>query len=58
VCICVFVEVVIVAIIIFTQGAGKLICVFLCVCGGVDSGSNNFYIGCRRTNMCVSVFVE
>jgi hypothetical protein len=55
VCVCVFVEVGIVAVSIFTQGAGQLMCVFLYVCGGGDSGSINFYTKCRKTNVCVSV---
>jgi hypothetical protein len=41
VCVFKFVEVVIVAVLIFTQGAGKLIFVCLCIFGGGDSGSNN-----------------
>jgi hypothetical protein len=44
-----------VALSIFTQDAGKLICVCLCVCKGGGSGSINFYTGCRKTNVCVSV---
>jgi hypothetical protein len=55
VCVCVFVEVVIVAVYIFTQGAGKLMCVCLSVCGGGDSGSINLYTGCRKTNVCMSL---
>jgi hypothetical protein len=56
VCVCVIEEVVIVAVTIFTQGAGKLVFVCLCVCGGSDSGSINFYTVCRTYNVCV--FVE
>jgi hypothetical protein len=44
-----------VVVLIFTQGAGKLMCVCLCVCVGGDSGSINFYAGCRKSNVCVSV---
>jgi hypothetical protein len=44
-----------VAVLICTKGAGKLLCVCLCDCGGIGSGSNNLYIGCRKTNVCVSV---
>jgi hypothetical protein len=44
-----------VAVIICTPGAGKLMCLCLCVCGGGGSGSNNFYTGCRKTNVGVSV---
>jgi hypothetical protein len=38
---------------ILTRGAGTLVCV--CVFGGGDIGSINFYTGCRNTNVCVSV---
>jgi hypothetical protein len=48
-------EVVILTVIIFTQGAEKLMCVCLCVWVGGYSGSNNFYTGCRKTNVCVFV---
>jgi hypothetical protein len=58
VCVCVFVEVTIVAESIFTQCAAKLICVCRCVCRGGLSGSINFYTGCRKTNVCVSVFLR
>jgi hypothetical protein len=44
-----------VAVLIFTQGSGTRMCVCLCVCVGGDSGSINFYTGCRKTNVCVSV---
>jgi hypothetical protein len=44
-----------VAVYIFTQGAGKLICLCLCVCVGGDSGSINFYTGYRKTSVSVSV---
>jgi hypothetical protein len=33
-------------------------CVFLCVCGGGDNASLNFYTGCRKTSVCVCVFVD
>jgi hypothetical protein len=39
----------------FTQGVGKLMCVCLSVCVVGDSGSINFYTGCRKSNVCVSV---
>jgi hypothetical protein len=52
--VCVFVEVVIVAVSIFIQGAEKLMFVRMFVCGGGDSGSINFYTGCRKTNVCVN----
>jgi hypothetical protein len=55
VCVCVFVEVVVVAVIILTQGAGKLMFVCLYVCAGGGSGSINLYTGCRKTNVCVSL---
>jgi hypothetical protein len=55
VCACVFVEVVIVSVSIFTQGAEKLMCVCLFFCEVGDSASINFYTGCRKTNVCVSV---
>jgi hypothetical protein len=52
----VFVEVVILAVSIFTHCAGKLMSVCLCVCGGGDSNSVNFYTGCRKTNcVCLGV---
>jgi hypothetical protein len=51
----VFVEVVIVAVSIVTQGAGKLMCVCPCVCGGDDSGRIYFYTGCSKINVCVYV---
>jgi hypothetical protein len=44
-----------VAVSIFTQGPGELMCVCLCVCVGGDSGSINFHTGCREPNVCVSV---
>jgi hypothetical protein len=50
-CVCVG----IVAVSIFTQGAGKLMCVCLCVCEGGDSGYINFYTGCRKTSVSVSM---
>jgi hypothetical protein len=55
VCVCVFVEVVVVVVLILTQRAGKLMCLCLCVFGVVNSGTINFYTGCRKINVCVSV---
>jgi hypothetical protein len=55
VCVFVFVEVVIMAVSIFTEGARQLFFVCLCVCRGGLSGIINFYMGCRKANACVSV---
>jgi hypothetical protein len=56
VCVCVFVEVVLRAVLVFTQGAEKFMYMCRFVCGSGDSSSISFYTGCRKTNL--GVFVE